>query len=163
MGVDMKDRRRLRFLGESGAAAAEFALVCVPLVVILFGIVQFGAVLYVYNNMKNAAREGARWYAVGAPNADAFFGGNDAAAAAARAQDFLNPTWITATITTPPPVNNTGDPSVDCSNPADPDPDCDVTVTVTAPMGQAALIDLLDLMTSNGFQLVASTTMRREN
>ncbi len=142
--------------------ATEFALVIFPLAILIFGIIQFGSLLYVFNSMENAAREGARWYAIGAPNAVADFGGDDAAAAEARAQDFLNQTWITATVTATS-ANDTGDATLVCdTNPADPDPDCDVTVTITAPMGQAALIDLLDLMTSAGLQLEASATMRRE-
>ncbi len=157
----MKWRRKLRIQGEAGSVATEFALVIFPVVILLFGIIQFGSLLYVFNSMVNASREGVRWYAIGAPNADASFAGNDGAAAVARAQDFLNQTWITATVT-PTSANDTGDATVDCTNTADPDPDCDVTVTITAPMGEAALIDLLDLMTGAGLQLEASATMRRE-
>ena len=157
----MKWRRKPRFQGEAGSVATEFAIVLFPLAILLFGIIQFGSLLYVFNSMVNAAREGARWYAIGAPNADASFLGNDGAAAEARAQDFLNQTWITATVTATS-ANDTGDATVDCTNTADPDPNCDVTVTITAPMGEAALIDLLDLMTSAGLQLEASATMRRE-
>jgi hypothetical protein len=58
-------------------------------------------------------------------------------------------------------VNTTGDPTKSCVT-TEPDPDCDLTVTITAAMADAALFDLLDLMTSNGFQLEAYATMRRE-
>ena len=115
--------------------------------------------LYSYNSMKNAAREGVRWYAVGAPDSDVSFGGNDKLAAEARAEGFLG-IWAPA-IVVADAVNATGDPSVVCL-PEEPDPDCDVTVTITAAMADAALFDLLDLMTSNGLQLEVSATMRRE-
>jgi Flp pilus assembly protein TadG len=155
----MRGLRRFFLEREAGSTAAEFALVCFPVVILLFGIIQFSLVLYSYNSMKNAAREGVRWYAVGAPDADVSFGGNDKLAAEARAQGFLG-IWAPA-IVNATALNTTGDASINC--PADePDPDCDVTVTITAAMADAAIFDLLDLMTSNGFQLETSATMRRE-
>src|SRR3546814_2393043 len=44
----------------SGAAAVEFAIVLPVFLMILFGIIQFGSVLFLHNNMVNAAREAAR-------------------------------------------------------------------------------------------------------
>lgn len=48
-------RRRSR-----GQALAEFALILLPLVVILFGILDFGRAIYAYNTLSNAARAGVR-------------------------------------------------------------------------------------------------------
>lgn len=155
----MRGLRRFFLEREAGSTAAEFAIMVFPVVILLFGIVQFSLVLYSYNSMKNAAREGVRWYAVGAPDSDVSFGGNDKLAAEARAQGFLG-IWAPA-IVVADAVNATSDPSVVCL-PEEPDPDCDVTVTITAAMADAALFDLLDLMTSNGLQLEVSATMRRE-
>ncbi len=59
-------RRVLRRLaGETRAAAMlEFALVLPILLLIIFGIIDFGRAFYLYNNLTNAAREGARAGAV---------------------------------------------------------------------------------------------------
>ena len=45
---------------QSGATAAEFALTLMLLMIILFGIITFGWMFYIENNMETAAREGAR-------------------------------------------------------------------------------------------------------
>lgn len=46
-----------------GAAAIEFALIAPLLFVLLFGIIEFGAVLYNQAIITNASREGARYAA----------------------------------------------------------------------------------------------------
>lgn len=50
---------------ERGAAAVEFALVCVPLVMLLFGIIGYGLALWQLQSLRAATREGARIAAVG--------------------------------------------------------------------------------------------------
>ncbi len=58
--------KRLKIRNQKGATAVEFALILPILVMMLFGIFQFGIV---YNNwiaLTHAAREGARLAAVGA-------------------------------------------------------------------------------------------------
>lgn len=50
---------------ESGAAAVEFALVFMLLVVILVGIAQFGLIFFQWLEIEHAAREGARWASMG--------------------------------------------------------------------------------------------------
>jgi Flp pilus assembly protein TadG len=52
---------------EEGAAAVEFALVLPLLVIILFGIIEFGFALYNKEVITNASREGARAGIVQAP------------------------------------------------------------------------------------------------
>lgn len=54
----MKTRRRLQ--SESGASAVEFALLLPVLVMILFGIIEFGFAMYRQTILTNASREGAR-------------------------------------------------------------------------------------------------------
>lgn len=54
-------RKLLGFLGsENGGPGAEFALVLTPMVVIFLVIIQFGIVLFVYNDMYNAAHDAVR-------------------------------------------------------------------------------------------------------
>lgn len=60
---------RLTYRSNAGAAAAEFALLLPLLLLLFFGIVQYGLMFFTYNNMSNAAREGARALAVGDVNA----------------------------------------------------------------------------------------------
>jgi len=61
----MKERRFRLFKSEKGASAVEFAIILPILVMIVFGIFEFGIA---YNNwiaLTHAAREGARLAAVG--------------------------------------------------------------------------------------------------
>lgn len=50
----------MRRLSERGAVAAEFALLLPVLLMILFGIIEFGMIMYSREVVTNAAREGAR-------------------------------------------------------------------------------------------------------
>jgi len=50
----------MRKLNERGAAAAEFALLLPVLLTILFGIIEFGMIMYGREVVTNASREGAR-------------------------------------------------------------------------------------------------------
>lgn len=45
---------------QHGAAAVEFALVCLLFFTILFAILEFGRMLYLYNTMQEVTRRGAR-------------------------------------------------------------------------------------------------------
>lgn len=47
-----------------GAAMVEFALILPLLLLLVFGVVNFGALMYDQSVITNAAREGARWAAV---------------------------------------------------------------------------------------------------
>jgi len=53
---------------ESGASMVEFALIAPILFMFLFGIIDFGRALFQYNNLTNAAREGARFAATRLPD-----------------------------------------------------------------------------------------------
>lgn len=49
---------------DTGSSVIEFALVLPILLLILFGIINFGVLLYNQSVITNAAREGARWGAI---------------------------------------------------------------------------------------------------
>lgn len=55
----MNDRNR-----PTGAAVIEFALILPVLLLAVFGIINFGALMYDQSVITQAAREGARWAAV---------------------------------------------------------------------------------------------------
>lgn len=50
--------------GSHGVATVEFALVSVVFFLVLFGIIEGGRLIYDYNRVSFAARDGARWAAV---------------------------------------------------------------------------------------------------
>jgi Flp pilus assembly protein TadG len=50
----------MRTLSQRGAAAAEFAILLPVLLTILFGIIEFGMIMYSREVVTNASREGAR-------------------------------------------------------------------------------------------------------
>jgi Flp pilus assembly protein TadG len=60
---EMRLRNRLR--PQDGAAAVEFALIVGVLVMLLFGMLQFGLAFFQLQNLRAATREGARVGAVG--------------------------------------------------------------------------------------------------
>jgi Flp pilus assembly protein TadG len=48
------------FRTEKGALAVEFAILAIPLLVILTGLTEYGRALYYYNSLAKAVRDGAR-------------------------------------------------------------------------------------------------------
>src|SRR5690348_14906814 len=64
-GVGQAKRRRHR--EQRGAAAVEFALVMLPLMVLIFGLVQYGLYFYAMQGGSDVARSAARLAAVGQP------------------------------------------------------------------------------------------------
>jgi Flp pilus assembly protein TadG len=60
----MLARTTRRVRGEEGAAAVEFAIVVSLLFTIIFGIMEFGLAFFQLQNLRSAAREGARAAAV---------------------------------------------------------------------------------------------------
>jgi Flp pilus assembly protein TadG len=56
--------------GERGTSVAEFAMVAMLFFTLIFGIIEFGRMLYTHNALADATRRGAR-YAVLHPSADA--------------------------------------------------------------------------------------------
>jgi Flp pilus assembly protein TadG len=61
----LKRFRRTGRPRDEGAAAVEFALVMPLLVLLIFGIIEFGGAYNAYITVTHAAREGARMAAVG--------------------------------------------------------------------------------------------------
>ncbi|MUN07424.1 pilus assembly protein [Agromyces luteolus] len=70
----------MRVRSERGAAAVEFALVLIPLLVLLLGIIEFGYVFNQQLTVTNAAREGARVLAITRDTGDATTAALNAAA-----------------------------------------------------------------------------------
>ena len=56
--------KKNHFDSDSGVAAVEFALILLPLLLIIFGIINFGILLTNQSIITNAAREGARWASI---------------------------------------------------------------------------------------------------
>lgn len=54
----------MKLRGEKGQAMVEFALVIIPLFIIIGGIIDFGWIFYHKVMINNAAREGARYAAI---------------------------------------------------------------------------------------------------
>ena len=46
---------------ERGSSMVEFAIASTALLLLIFGILEFGRVLYIYHTVSNAARLGSRW------------------------------------------------------------------------------------------------------
>jgi len=84
--------------GDGGATAVEMALVLPVLVALTFGIIDFGRVFNTEIQLSQAAREGARIAALGAPNYSAT-DATDRAKAAAPAPAFGGSGSIGATAT----------------------------------------------------------------
>ena len=125
---------------DSGATAVEFAFVLPVLLMIMAGIIQFGAVFFLQNNMANAAREAARALAVGSIE-------TKAESKQLVEQKLVN--WgVTFGVATSIP---------DPGNAAD----TDFTVTITAPLSEAAIFDYLGVF--EGGTLRASASMREES
>jgi Flp pilus assembly protein TadG len=53
---------------QAGVAAVEFAILLVPMLTILFGIAEFGRVMYQYNTIAKAARDAARLMSTQTPS-----------------------------------------------------------------------------------------------
>lgn len=58
----MSDGRKMR--REKGSVLVESAFTIAMLFVMLFGIIDFGRVLYTYHSLSNAARDATRWASV---------------------------------------------------------------------------------------------------
>jgi hypothetical protein len=52
---------------QKGVAAVEFAILLPLLLLIVFGITEFGRALYAYNTLVKATRDAARYYAIQQP------------------------------------------------------------------------------------------------
>ena len=122
----------------AGIALVEMALALPVLILVVSGIVQFGGLFFLKNEMINLARDAARRVAVGKMTS-------------AQVQPFVQAgfgSWPqTFTVTTKTP------------NPAVPT-DTDVVVTITVPQSEASLMDIFGMFQQGN--LVAKVTMTKE-
>ena len=148
MGANGIARLRRAFAkNDAGAAAVELAFALPILITLLFGIIQFGFIFFVWNDMMNAAREGARRLAV------------DSTITEAQAQTIVEnwlvdwPANFTVTACTT---------AADSATPATCTGDDEVFVTVTAPMAEVAMIgNFVDFLGVR--DLTAQVVMRKES
>ena len=129
-----------------GSAAVELVFALPMLLLLLFGMIQFGFIFFVWNDMENAAREGARRLAVDSSITEA--------AAKTRVEAWLV-TWPTTfSVTACTIATKTAAPAT-CTG------DDEVSVTVSAPLAEVALIgNLFDLFGTN--TLTVRVVMRKE-
>jgi len=131
-----------------GAAGAEFALVTLPMVALTFAIIEFGSLLFIWNEMKGAAREAARCASVADTMIDGVplqCGAQTAGSAEDVACNILTYWWPTFTLSLSQQAMTGGN---------------DFTVTITTPMSEAVLVDLFGF--TDGRTLEASARMRQE-
>ena len=144
----MSLKRLLRMLRcDRGAAMVEFTLVAPILIFLTCGIIQFGYVFFLQNTMQNLARDAARGISVGAltvSNGNVSCPGGAAGSAQLMICGGLSGFSGTFSLNAVNPANS-GD---------------DVTVTVSLPMADAAVMDVLNVMSSG--TLSVSATMRKE-
>jgi Flp pilus assembly protein TadG len=60
----MKIIKRFMFHSDEGSAVVEFAIVLPILLLVVFGVINFGVLLYNQSVITNSAREGSRWAAI---------------------------------------------------------------------------------------------------
>ena len=139
-----KNRSRVRkfaaLRSERGQNLVEFALVIPVLLLLVFGIAEFGRAWMTQNIMTGAAREAARIAVVQASG-----GGWNGTAANARATQILASAGIAATVSVPDPGTQYGDVTA--------------TVNYNFPLVIVGFIPGLD---SPALSLTSTTTMRKE-
>lgn len=121
-------------------AAVEFAIVAPVFLLLVFGMIEYGRMVMVYQVLTNASREGAR---------SAVLDGATTASVTSTVNTYLSSgtiTGATVTVSPDPPSNaQSGDP---------------VTVTVSIPFSQVSWLP--SPMYLGGKTLTSSTVMRRE-
>jgi Flp pilus assembly protein TadG len=133
---------------EKGAELVEFAIVLPLLLLVLFGIIDFGMLFHRYQVVTNAAREGARVAVL------PLYSNDDVAA---RVNQYLVAAGFTETATVPPPVRLPVSLGGQCINV--------VTVSVDYPFTYSALGGIASYFGSDVFDatgLHAAASMRAE-
>ncbi len=64
----MKDNAMANRKGQQGVAAVEFALLLIPLLIMLGGITEFGRAMYYYNTIAKTVRDATRLMSTQAPS-----------------------------------------------------------------------------------------------
>jgi Flp pilus assembly protein TadG len=137
----------------AGTAAAEFALVLIPMVAILFGIMMMGSLFFIHNDMMNAAREAARRMSVDETvtfdeGVTVACDGNLVAGSVPEVACNALASWPVTF-----QVRASTIPIAGTDN-------SEMRVTITTDMGPAALIELLGA--TNGKTMTADVIMRSE-
>lgn len=147
---------RIRRFGkrQDGISAVEFSLIALLMCIILFAIIQFGAMFYHYNMMQNAARDGARRLAV---DNDLYPGDNGSAVTCAAAQADSIEEYVCNIMDLPSDAATVAA----CITQDIEDVRYDAEVVVVAPMDEVSLIDLLGF--TEGLNVTAVAVMRVEN
>lgn len=133
--------------GQRGASMVEFAICASALLLIMFGILEFGRVLYTYHTVSNAARLASRWAMVRGSGCSVLDHCN---ASQTDIQNYVSSivpmvdvTSSTASgcssagICVQASWSNSSDPSVDCAAGGTDDPGHLVCVTVSYPFNFA--------------------------
>jgi Flp pilus assembly protein TadG len=152
------DRLAYRFLrdfmrDDDGGPLVEFTIIAPMLFIMMFGIIEWGNIFYVENNMLIAARQAVREVAVG--NA----ANTSSAAVALACGSSSNPTPITGSGYTYTFTVNTNTNCAGASSPAAPSFG-NVSMTITTPAVPVSLFNYLGTVT--GLNLSASATMQQE-
>ena len=155
----IRNTRNIIRSGEScrrGAATVEMAIVAPVLILIFGGIISFGLLFFLHNNMINAAREAARGLAVG----ELTVGGStscDGSPTPGSAEAV-----VCGQLSGWPGLNFT----LSACSPALPGPNCveplDVAVEITIPISEAVLMDVFRFFEDEEFKLKARVVMREE-
>lgn len=121
-GIELRIRLRIgRFADDRGHYLVEFTFSILPLLILIFGVIEVSRMVLVYNTIAHAARAGVRY---------AIVHGSDSAASKSQIQtvvtNFLSAAPMNAGSVTPTVTyQQKGTPAVDCT-----DPGCTVTVSV---------------------------------
>ncbi len=127
-----------RIKNQRGQAMAELAIVLPILLLIIFGIIEFGQIYAIDLAINNAAREGARAAALGAPDEDITIIVNDRCS-------FLDSTKLDLDITPEPVERISGNP---------------VTIDLEYPV--EINIPIISAITGNPYIVSAQVIMRAE-
>lgn len=64
--------RRLRHRAQRGVAAVEFALVLLPMLLLAFGVVEYGRAIYQYNTLVKSVRTAVRLLSMSSPDGTSY-------------------------------------------------------------------------------------------
>jgi len=137
---------------QRGTSTAEFAIAATLMLMVVFGIIQFGKAIYAYHSVANAARLGSRWAMVRGSDCVAATCPATAATVKAYVQSqmpLLNSAAATVTTTWSTSSGCYGNPSNG--------PGCVVAVTVSYPFHfDVPLVSSAVLQISSTSQMVIS-------
>ena len=122
---------------QRGASMVEFTIVATALLLVMFGILEFGRVMYTYHTVSNAARIGARWAMVRGSGCSVI---DHCGASSSDISNYVQsvvPMVDSGSMTITASWSNSTDPSTDCAAGGTNDPGHLVCVTVSYPFNFA--------------------------